>query len=154
MQACFRTRNVHKHGTTSTLVKTEIEHIPGSETRLHNLHLTTMRVKMTLSDLPSTETGIRKRRKPLQVSKLNFKMAVSVLERSDKVILTILEFVQATFLTRNILKPNFHNCRGGVMLVDFCFSAGKIRYSHSYSREVSTSTFQNQECPKVQFPQL
>ena len=53
---------VHKHGTTSTIVETEFEHIPGSETRLHNLHLTTTTVKMTAFDLPSTKTGGYKHR--------------------------------------------------------------------------------------------
>ena len=42
----------------------------------------------------------------------------SVLERSDKVIVTVVEVLHVFFITRNILKPDFHNCRGGVMLVD------------------------------------
>ena len=47
-----------KHCTTSTLGETEFQHIPGSETRLHNLHRTTTTIKMALPDLPSTETGV------------------------------------------------------------------------------------------------
>ena len=79
---------------------------------------------------------------------------VSVLGRSHEVTVTVVEVLQASFLTRNILKPNFHNCRGGAMLVDSRFSAGEFRYSHYYRRGVWTDVFQNQECPKVQFPQL
>ena len=79
---------------------------------------------------------------------------VSVLGRSDIVVLTVVEVlwglrlcdaheflfqcweddrfhchrgpvqvVQASFSTRNVLKPNFHICRGAAMLVDSCFSA-------------------------------
>ena len=77
---------------------------------------------------------------------------VSVLRRSDKVIVTVV-VIQASFKTRNILKPTFHNCRGGVMLVDYWFCAGKLRHSHSYRRGGWTGVFQNQESPKVQFPQ-
>ena len=51
---------VHKHCTTSTLGETEFWHIHGSETRLHNLHRTTTKVKTTLSDLPITKTGVQK----------------------------------------------------------------------------------------------
>ena len=47
----------------------------------------------------------------------------------DKVILTVVEVVQASFITTNVLKFNFHNCRGSLMVVDSCFRAGKIRYS-------------------------
>ena len=46
---------------------------------------------------------------------------------SDTVILTVWEFRQASFSTKNVLKLNFHNFRGFLMLVDSCFSAGKIR---------------------------
>ena len=60
---------VHKHGTTSTVVETEFQHIPGSKTRLHNLHQTTMTVKTTSSDLPSTETGGHKHRATSGVQK-------------------------------------------------------------------------------------
>ena len=60
-----------------------------------------------------------------------------------------MEVVQASFSTRNIVKPNFHNCRCCAMIVDSCFGAGKIRYSHSYRLGVCTSVFHNQECPKV-----
>ena len=38
-----------------------------------------------------------------------------------------MEAVHACFGTRNVLKSSFNNCRGGAMLVDTCFSAGKIR---------------------------
>ena len=62
---------VHKHGTTPTSVETEFEHMPGSETQLHNLHLTTTTAK-TLSDLPSTETGIRKYRTIFTVVETKF----------------------------------------------------------------------------------
>ena len=49
---------VHKHRTTSTVVETEFKHVPGSETRLYNLHRTSTTVKTTLSDLVSNETGV------------------------------------------------------------------------------------------------
>ena len=65
-----------------------------------------------------------------------------------------MEVVQASFSTRNVLKPNFHNYRCCVMLVDSSISAGKIRYSHSYRCGVCRSVFHNQECPTVQCPQL
>ena len=35
----------------------------------------------------------------------------------------------ACFGTRNALRFSFDNCRGVAMLVDSCFSAGKIRSS-------------------------
>ena len=53
---------VHKHRTTSTVVETEFKHVPGSETRLHNLHRTSTTVKTTLSDLASNETGVHEHR--------------------------------------------------------------------------------------------
>ena len=49
---------------------------------------------------------------------------MSVLGRSDKVILTIMEVVEACFRTKNVLK---YNCRGSLMLVDSYVRAGKIR---------------------------
>ena len=51
----------------------------------------------------------------------------SVLRRSDTLILTVGEFGLAFFRTKNVLKFNFDNCRGFLMLVDSSFSAGKIR---------------------------
>ena len=82
---------------------------------------------------------------------------VSVLRRSDIVVLTVVEVlwklrlcdarellfqcweddcfhcrggpvqvVLASLSTRNVLKPNFHNCGDAAMLVDSCVSAGKI----------------------------
>ena len=59
-----------------------------------------------------------------------------------------MEGVPASFRGRNILKPDFHNCRCCAMLVDSCFGPGKIRYSHYYRCGVCTSVFHNQECPK------
>ena len=50
-----------------------------------------------------------------------------MLERYDKAILTVVEVVQAPFITRNVLKLNFQNCRGPLMVVDSSFRAGKIR---------------------------
>ena len=38
-----------------------------------------------------------------------------------------MEVVQSCFETRNVLKFSFDNCRGCAMLVNSCFSAGKIR---------------------------
>ena len=40
----------------------------------------------------------------------------------------------AQVCTRNVLKPNFYNSRGCAMLVDCCFSAGKIRLSNFHCR--------------------
>ena len=37
------------------------------------------------------------------------------------------EFVQLCFGIRNVLKFSFDNCRGRAMVVNSCFSAGKIR---------------------------
>ena len=52
---------------------------------------------------------------------------VSVLGRSDKVTFSAVEVVQACFSTRNVIKPNFHDCRVCAMLADACISAGNIR---------------------------
>ena len=38
-----------------------------------------------------------------------------------------MQVVEVSFSTRNVLKPNFHNCKGAAMLVDPCFIAEKIR---------------------------
>ena len=51
----------------------------------------------------------------------------SVLGKSDTVILTVGEFGHAFFRTKIVLKFNFHYFIGPFMLVDSCFSAGKIR---------------------------
>ena len=51
----------------------------------------------------------------------------AVLGRSDKVIVTVMEDVGTSFITRNILKPNFHNCGFFWMVVDSRLRAGKIR---------------------------
>ena len=40
---------------------------------------------------------------------------------------TVGEFGLAFFRSKNVLKFNFHNCKGSLMLVDSSFSAGKIR---------------------------
>ena len=59
---------------------------------------------------------------------------VSVLERSDKAVLTIVDVVQVCFSTRNVLNPNFHKSRGCAMFEDCCFSVGKIQLSHCHCR--------------------
>ena len=51
---------------------------------------------------------------------------VSALITSDEAVFTVMEVVQVSFSTRNVLNPNFHNCRGCVMLVHSCFGAGNI----------------------------
>ena len=38
-----------------------------------------------------------------------------------------MDVMEACFGTRNVLKFSFDNCRGSAMLMDSCFSAGKIR---------------------------
>ena len=38
-----------------------------------------------------------------------------------------MDVMEACFETRNVLKFSFDNCRGSAMLMDSCFSAGKIR---------------------------
>ena len=65
-----------------------------------------------------------------------------------------MEVVQASFSARNLLKPNFHNCTCCAMLVDSCFSAGKIRLSRFYCCVGCTGVFECQKCPNAQFPQL
>ena len=77
--------------------------------------------------------------------------------RPDKVIFAVVEVEKVCFSTRNVLKFNLHTCRVCAMLVDSCFSAGKIRYSRFYccgSPVEIAGMFQNQECAKIQFPQL
>ena len=41
-----------------TVDKMEFQHIPGCDARLPNLYWTSTTVKTSLSDLPSTETGV------------------------------------------------------------------------------------------------
>ena len=69
-----------------------------------------------------------------------------------------MDVVQPCFSTRNVLKPNFHNCRRCAMLVDYCFSIGKIRYKVVFTVVVvqwrmCSRVLETGMC-KIQFPQV
>ena len=66
---------------------------------------------------------------------------VLVLGKSDKVIVTIMRVVRASFITKGVLKFNFHICRASLMLVDFCSSDGKIKKSVFTVVEVVKASF-------------
>ena len=55
-----------------TVVKTEFQHIPGSDAHLPNLHWTSTTVKTSSSDLPSTETGVHEHRTTSTVVETEF----------------------------------------------------------------------------------
>ena len=46
---------------------------------------------------------------------------------SSNAVVTVIEVVQASFNTKNVLNFNFPKCRGSLILMDSCFSAGKMR---------------------------
>ena len=64
---------VHKHHTTSTVVKTEFCHLPGSEACLHILHRTTTGVKMTLPDFLTLKQDSTSIVRSLQLWKLGIR---------------------------------------------------------------------------------
>ena len=63
--------------------------------------------------------------------------------------------LHACFGTRNALKFSFDNCKGVAMLVDSCFSAGKIRSSCFFTRggavEVVQACFKTRNVLKFSF---
>ena len=58
VQSCFGPRNVLNFSFDNCRGCSMLVHIPGSETRLHNLNWTLTTMKTNLFDLPSTEIGV------------------------------------------------------------------------------------------------
>ena len=76
VQSCFGPRNVLNFSFDNCRGCSMLVHIPGSETRLHNLNWTLTTMKTNLFDLPSTEIGVHEHAQPLQLWKLGFKILV------------------------------------------------------------------------------